>query len=174
MVGEIRDGETAEIAVQAALTGHLVLTTVHANNVFDVIGRFLHMGVDPYNLVSALNGIVAQRLLRLNCTHCAVAQVPDADALAESGLGGSVGYDFRAGTGCGHCRGTGFKGRRAIAELLVLDDELRELIVTRAPMRQLKEAARARGTRTLREAGLVLVASGETSLAELNRVTFVV
>jgi general secretion pathway protein E len=103
-----------------------------------------------------------------------VAQVPDADALAESGLGGSVGYDFRAGTGCGHCRGTGFKGRRAIAELLVLDDELRELIVTRAPMRQLKEAARARGTRTLREAGLVLVASGETSLAELNRVTFVV
>ena len=174
MVGEIRDGETAEIAVQAALTGHLVLTTVHANNVFDVIGRFLHMGVDPYNLVSALNGIVAQRLLRLNCTHCAVAQVPDAEALAESGLGGSVGYDFRAGTGCGHCRGTGFKGRRAIAELLVLDDELRELIVTRAPMRQLKEAARARGTRTLREAGLVLVASGETSLAELNRVTFVV
>jgi general secretion pathway protein E len=174
MVGEIRDGETAEIAVQAALTGHLVLTTVHANNVFDVIGRFLHMGVDPYNLVSALNGIVAQRLLRLNCTHCAVAQVPDADALAESGLGGSVGYDFRAGTGCGHCRGTGFKGRRAIAELLVLDDELRELIVSRAPMRQLKEAARARGTRTLREAGLVLVASGETSLAELNRVTFVV
>ncbi|HEY9191331.1 MAG TPA: GspE/PulE family protein [Methyloversatilis sp.] len=174
MVGEIRDGETAEIAVQAALTGHLVLTTVHANNVFDVIGRFLHMGVDPYNLVSALNGIVAQRLLRLNCTHCAVAQVPDAEALAESGLGGSVGYDFRAGTGCGHCRGTGFKGRRAIAELLVLDDELRELIVTRAPMRQLKDAARARGTRTLREAGLVLVASGETSLAELNRVTFVV
>lgn len=177
MVGEIRDGETAEIAVQAALTGHLVLTTVHANNVFDVIGRFLHMGVDPYNLVSALNGIVAQRLLRLNCRHCAVPQVPDAALLEESGLAGLIGaggYDFRAGTGCGHCRGTGYKGRRAIAELLVLDDELRELIVTRAPMRQLKEAARARGTRTLREAGLALVASGETSLAELNRVTFVV
>ncbi|EGK72905.1 General secretion pathway protein E [Methyloversatilis universalis FAM5] len=177
MVGEIRDGETAEIAVQAALTGHLVLTTVHANNVFDVIGRFLHMGVDPYNLVSALNGIVAQRLLRLNCRHCAVPQVPDAALLEESGLAGLIGaggYDFRAGTGCGHCRGTGYKGRRAIAELLVLDDELRELIVTRAPMRQLKEAARARGTRTLREAGLALVANGETSLAELNRVTFVV
>ena len=177
MVGEIRDGETAEIAVQAALTGHLVLTTVHANNVFDVIGRFLHMGVDPYNLVSALNGIVAQRLLRLNCRHCAVPQVPEAAQLEESGLAGLIGaggYDFRAGTGCGHCRGTGYKGRRAIAELLVLDDELRELIVTRAPMRQLKEAARARGTRTLREAGLALVASGETSLAELNRVTFVV
>ena len=177
MVGEIRDGETAEIAVQAALTGHLVLTTVHANNVFDVIGRFLHMGVDPYNLVSALNGIVAQRLLRLNCRHCAAPQVPEAAQLEESGLAGLIGaggYDFRAGTGCGHCRGTGYKGRRAIAELLVLDDELRELIVTRAPMRQLKEAARARGTRTLREAGLALVASGETSLAELNRVTFVV
>ena len=177
MVGEIRDGETAEIAVQAALTGHLVLTTVHANNVFDVIGRFLHMGVDPYNLVSALNGIVAQRLLRLNCRHCAAPQVPDGAQLEESGLAGLIGaggYDFRAGTGCGHCRGTGYKGRRAIAELLVLDDELRELIVTRAPMRQLKEAARARGTRTLREAGLALVASGETSLAELNRVTFVV
>lgn len=177
MVGEIRDGETAEIAVQAALTGHLVLTTVHANNVFDVIGRFLHMGVDPYNLVSALNGIVAQRLLRLNCRHCAAPQVPEAALLEESGLAGLIGaggYDFRAGTGCGHCRGTGYKGRRAIAELLVLDDELRELIVTRAPMRQLKEAARARGTRTLREAGLALVASGETSLAELNRVTFVV
>jgi general secretion pathway protein E len=174
MVGEIRDGETAEIAVQAALTGHLVLTTVHANNVFDVIGRFLHMGVDPYNLVSALNGIVAQRLLRLNCRHCAVSQTPDADMLADSGLDGVAGYDFRVGTGCGQCRGTGYKGRRAIAELLVLDDELRELIVTRAPMRQLKDAARARGTRTLREAGLALVASGETSLTELNRVTFVV
>ncbi len=174
MVGEIRDGETAEIAVQAALTGHLVLTTVHANNVFDVIGRFLHMGVDPYNLVSALNGIVAQRLLRLNCRHCAVPQEPDEAQLAESGLVGVPGFRFHAGTGCGHCRGTGYKGRRAIAELLVLDDELRELIVTRAPMRQLKEAARARGTRTLREAGLALVASGETSLAELNRVTFVV
>jgi general secretion pathway protein E len=174
MVGEIRDGETAEIAVQAALTGHLVLTTVHANNVFDVIGRFLHMGVDPYNLVSALNGIVAQRLLRLNCRHCLVAQQPDEALLAESGLSGAIGYRFHTGTGCGHCRGTGYKGRRAIAELLVLDDELRELIVTRAPMRQLKEAARARGTRTLREAGLALVASGETSLAELNRVTFVV
>jgi general secretion pathway protein E len=103
--------------------------------------------------------------------------VPEAAQLEESGLAGLIGaggYDFRAGTGCGHCRGTGYKGRRAIAELLVLDDELRELIVTRAPMRQLKEAARARGTRTLREAGLALVASGETSLAELNRVTFVV
>lgn len=173
MVGEIRDGETAEIAVQAALTGHLVLTTVHANNVFDVIGRFLHMGVDPYNLVSALNGIVAQRLVRLNCRHCVGPETPDAEVLAASGIAEAHAYRFSAGQGCGHCRGSGYRGRRAIAEMLVLDDELRELIVTRAPVRQLKEAARRRGTRTLREAGLALVASGETSLTELNRVTFV-
>jgi general secretion pathway protein E len=175
MVGEIRDGETAQIAIQAALTGHLVFTTVHANNVFDVIGRFAHMGVDPYSFVSALNGIVAQRLVRLNCTHCALEVRPDAALLETSGLDAAAvaGYGFRAGTGCGQCRGTGFRGRRAIAELLTLDDELRELITARAPVRAIKDAARRRGTRFLREAALALVARGETSLQEINRVTFV-
>jgi len=148
MVGEIRDPETAEIAVQSALTGHLVYTTVHANNAIDVLGRFQHMGVDSYNLVSALNGVLAQRLVRVFCTSC-------------------------KGKGCGACRGTGFRGRKAIGELLVLNDELRELIVARAPGRKLKEAARAAGTVSLREAAQALVDAGETTLEEINRVTFV-
>jgi len=148
MVGEIRDPETAEIAVQSALTGHLVYTTVHANNAIDVLGRFQHMGVDAYNLVSALNGVLAQRLIRVLCKAC-------------------------SGKGCGECRGTGFKGRRAIGELLVLNDELRELITARAPARKLKDAARAAGTIPLREAALALVEAGETTLEEINRVTFV-
>jgi general secretion pathway protein E len=148
MVGEIRDSETAEIAVQSALTGHLVYTTVHANNAIDVLGRFQHMGVDAYNLVSALNGVLAQRLVRVFCKEC-------------------------QSKGCGSCRGTGFKGRKAIGELLVLNDELRELIVARAPARKLKEAARAAGTLPLRDAAMKLVDAGETSLEEINRVTFV-
>jgi len=148
MVGEIRDPETAEIAVQSALTGHLVYTTVHANNAFDVLGRFMHMGVDPYNLVSALNAVLAQRLVRVFCTSC-------------------------KGRGCAQCRGSGFKGRKAIGELLVLNDELRELIIARAPARKLKEVARAAGTTPLREAAMRLVNNGETSLEEINRVTFV-
>ena len=148
MVGEIRDPETAEIAVQSALTGHLVYTTVHANNAIDVLGRFQHMGVDTYNLVSALNGVLAQRLIRVLCKPC-------------------------HGKGCADCRGTGFKGRKAIGELLVLNDELRELITARAPARKLKEAARAAGTVPLRDAALALVEAGETTLEEINRVTFV-
>jgi general secretion pathway protein E len=148
MVGEIRDPETAEIAVQSALTGHLVYTTVHANNAIDVLGRFQHMGVDTYNLVSALNGVLAQRLVRVFCSAC-------------------------RGKGCGACRGTGFKGRKAIGELLVLNDEMRELIVARAPVRKLKETARAAGTVPLREAAMALVSAGETTLEEINRVTFV-
>jgi general secretion pathway protein E len=148
MVGEIRDPETAEIAVQSALTGHLVYTTVHANNAIDVLGRFQHMGVDAYNLVSALNGVLAQRLVRVLCKSC-------------------------QGKGCGECRGTGYKGRKAIGELLVLNDELRELIVARAPVRKLKEAARAAGTVPLRDAAMALVQAGETTLEEINRVTFV-
>jgi len=148
MVGEIRDPETAEIAVQSALTGHLVYTTVHANNAIDVLGRFQHMGVDGYNLVSALNGVLAQRLVRTFCIGC-------------------------KGKGCSDCRGTGFKGRKAIGELLVLNDELRELIVARAPARKLKDAARAAGTIPLREAAMRLVEAGETTLEEINRVTFV-
>ena len=148
MVGEIRDPETAEIAVQSALTGHLVYTTVHANNAIDVLGRFQHMGVDNYNLVSALNGVLAQRLIRVFCRQC-------------------------RSKGCAECRGTGFKGRKAIGELLVLNDELRELIIARAPARKLKEAARAAGTVPLRDAALGLVDAGETTLEEINRVTFV-
>jgi general secretion pathway protein E len=148
MVGEIRDPETAEIAVQSALTGHLVYTTVHANNTFDVLGRFQHMGVDTYNFVSALNAVLAQRLVRTFCRAC-------------------------KGKGCAECRGTGFKGRKAIGELLVMNDELRELIVARAPARKLKEAAQAAGTIPLRDAALALVQSGESTLEEINRVTFV-
>jgi general secretion pathway protein E len=175
MVGEIRDPETAQIAVQSALTGHLVFTTVHANNVFDVIGRFVHMGVDPYSFVSAMNGILAQRLVRVTCTHCAVEERPDDALITESGLAGHEVEDFlfRAGRGCGHCRGTGFRGRRAIGEILCLNDEIRELIVARAPIRTIREAALKQGTRFLRESALELVRSGETTLQEINRVTFV-
>jgi len=147
MVGEIRDAETAEIAVQSALTGHLVYTTVHANNVYEVIGRFVHMGADIFNLASALNAVMAQRLLRILCTSC-------------------------RGGGCADCRGTGYRGRKAIAELMVLSDDIRELIVARAPVRKLKEAARAAGTRSLREAAMELVNRGETSMQEIDRVTF--
>ncbi len=170
MVGEIRDGETAQIAVQAALTGHLVLTTVHANNVFDVLGRFTHMGVDPYSLVAALNGIVAQRLVRVNCPDCVADETPTPELLTASGLADVTGFRFRAGQGCASCRGTGYKGRKAVAEVLLLDDELRELIVTREPVRRVKEAAYRKGTRILRDVGLDLVRRGETTLQELNRV----
>jgi len=170
MVGEIRDGETAQIAVQAALTGHLVLTTVHANNVFDVLGRFTHMGVDPYSLVAALNGVVAQRLVRINCLDCVEDDTPDEALLAISGISDVTGFHFRAGRGCAQCRGTGFKGRKAVAEVLILDDELREMIVTREPVRRIKEVACRKGTRLMREVGLDLVRDGETSLQELNRV----
>ena len=175
MVGEIRDADTAQIAVQSALTGHLVFTTVHANNVFDVIGRFIHMGVDPYSFVSALNGIVAQRLLRVNCTHCAVLVVPTTELMELSGLDKekTADFNFKQGSGCGHCRGTGYRGRRAVAEILLMTDVLRELIVARAPIGQIKEAAARGGTRNLREAALALVSHGETTLEEINRVTLV-
>ncbi|HZF38059.1 MAG TPA: ATPase, T2SS/T4P/T4SS family, partial [Blastocatellia bacterium] len=175
LVGEIRDPETAEIAVQAALTGHLVFTTVHANNVFDVIGRFTHMGVDPYSFVSAMNGIVAQRLLRLVCQHCATAYKPETALIAESGLPGVdfADFDFRVGKGCGHCRGTGYKGRKAIAEVLQMGDEMRELIISRVSARTLRENAAKAGTVFLRQAALQLVKRGETTLQEINRVTLV-
>jgi len=175
MVGEIRDPETANIAVQSALTGHLVFTTVHANNVFDVIGRFMHMNVDLYGFVSALNAILAQRLLRLICPHCGEDSKPDAALLKESGLteAQAASFRFRIGRGCRECRGSGYKGRKAIAELMILNDELRELITARAPVRQLKEAARASGTRFLRDAAFEAVKKGESTLEEINRVTFV-
>ncbi len=175
MVGEIRDPETANIAVQSALTGHLVFTTVHANNVFDVIGRFMHMNVDLYGFVSALNAILAQRLVRLICPHCSEDCRPDPALLKESGLSEEQArsFRFRLGRGCRECRGSGYKGRRAIAELLILNDEIRELITGRAPVRKLKEAAHASGTRFLREAAYEAVRRGETTLQEINRVTFV-
>ncbi|MGH8689652.1 MAG: GspE/PulE family protein [Burkholderiales bacterium] len=175
MVGEIRDPETANIAVQSALTGHLVFTTVHANNVFDVIGRFMHMNVDLYGFVSALNAILAQRLVRLVCAYCAAEHHPAREAIAESGLAGAdlSQWKFKAGKGCRECRGSGYRGRRAIAELLILNDEMRELITARAPIRTLKEAAAKNGTRFLREAALEAVRRGETTLQEINRVTFV-
>ncbi len=175
MVGEIRDAETAQIAIQSALTGHLVLTSVHANNVFDVMSRFMHMEIDPYSFVSALNGVLAQRLVRVNCRHCAEPYVLTDEELSDSGLSRAAvdGYQFVRGKGCGQCRGTGFSGRKAIAEILLLNDELRELITSRAPVKQIKEAARQNGTRLLREAALDLVAQGATTLEEINRVTFV-
>ena len=175
MVGEVRDPETAEIAVQAALTGHLVFTTVHANNVFDVISRFVHMGVDPYSFVSAVNGILAQRLVRLTCPHCSEEVMPSDDELDISGITKAElqGYRFMKGSGCGQCRGSGYKGRKAISELLLLNDEIREVIVAREPIRRLKEAACQGGTHFLREAALELVCRGETTLEEINRVTFV-
>ncbi len=174
MVGEIRDSETAQIAVQSALTGHLVFTTVHANNVFDVIGRFLNMGVDPYSFVSALNIVIAQRLLRTVCPQCAepVAVSPELAVLA--GVQPPTGARPVHGKGCGHCRGTGYKGRRAVAEMLCLDDELRELIAGRASIRQIKEYARGKGTRLLREAALDMAWRGETTVEEVNRVTAMV
>ncbi len=174
LVGEIRDPETAQIAVQSALTGHLVFTSVHANNVFDVIGRFMHMGVDPYSFVSALNGILAQRLVRINCPHCLEAAQPDDELLELSGLTREdiKHYKLQAGAGCGQCRGTGYRGRKAIAEVLIFNDEIRELVVARSAIRQIKEVAYATGMQSLRARALSLVANGETTLNEINRVTF--
>ena len=173
MVGEIRDRETAEIAVQSALTGHLVLSTVHANNALDVFGRFTHMGIDPYAFVSALNGIWAQRLVRTNCPHCSTRYEPDAHELAKARLtvDALAGFELRRGAGCGDCRGTGFRGRRSVAEILILNDEIRELIIEKRSIRTIKEAARRNGTRSLREAALALAMRGETTIAEITRVT---
>jgi general secretion pathway protein E len=171
MVGEIRDPETAQIAIQSALTGHLVFTTVHANNVFDVLGRFAHMQIDAYALVSALNGILAQRLVRIVCERCAEPTQPSHEVISQSGLPAGSDWRFRAGRGCAHCRGTGYRGRRAIGELLVLNDELREAIMARAPARRLKELALAGGSKLLRSAALELVQLGVTTLQEANRVT---
>ena len=173
MVGEIRDKETAEIAVQSALTGHLVLSTVHANSVYDVFGRFHHIGVDLYSFVSALNGVSAQRLVRLNCKHCSGPYTPDEAELTAAGLSKAdvEGFDFTRGRGCGDCRGTGYKGRKAVAEILVMNPELAEMVVERRSVRQLMEAAKRYGTRSLYEDALRLVARGETTLEEVRRVT---
>lgn len=171
MVGEIRDAETAQIAAQAALTGHLVLSTIHANNVFDVVGRFMHMGVDLYNMVSALNGVVAQRLMRKLCGHCAQPVAVNAQVLARAGLAVQGEPRLMRAVGCPQCRGTGYRGRKAITEIMLMDDTLRDLIVARAPLTQIKGHARGHGTRLLRESAWACVQRGESTLEELDRVT---
>src|SRR3989440_8470726 len=175
MVGEIRDQETAQIAINSALTGHLVFTTVHANNVVDVLGRFLNMGVEPYNFVSALNCILAQRLVRLICDSCRTAVHYPADVLEASGLDpqqwGQV--PLYEGQGCIECAGTGFRGRSAIHELLDLSDRIREMILAKKPTSEIRRAAREEGMRFLRESALDKVRLGMTTLKEINKVTFI-
>ncbi len=175
MVGEIRDQETAQIAIQSALTGHLVFTTVHANNVTDVIGRFINMGVEPYNFVSALNCILAQRLVRLICSSCKKPKKYTDQELTESGIDPATAskYQFAEGAGCLECSGTGFHGRSAICELLDLSDHIREMIVDRRPTSEIKRAAITEGMITLRESALAKVRAGVTTLREINKVTFV-
>jgi type II secretory ATPase GspE/PulE/Tfp pilus assembly ATPase PilB-like protein len=175
MVGEIRDEETAQIAVQSALTGHLVFTTVHANNVVDVIGRFLNMKVDLYNFVSALNCVLAQRLVRRLCPHCKDPVTYTRDQLLESGLlpNQTEGKIFYEGRGCLECNGTGFRGRMAIAELLDLSDRIRGLIIEKRPASEIKSAAKEEGMTFLRDSALEKVFAGDTTLREINKVTFV-
>ncbi len=175
MVGEIRDQETAQIAIQSALTGHLVFTTVHANNVTDVIGRFINMGVEPYNFVSALNCILAQRLVRVVCEHCKKMVKPTPEELKAAALDPAewAGFSVAQGAGCLECSGTGYHGRAAIAELLDLSDEIREMIINRRPTSEIKRVARAGGMTFLRDAGLAKVREGTTTLREINKVTFI-
>ncbi len=175
MVGEIRDQETAQIAIQSALTGHLVFTTVHANNVTDVIGRFINMGVEPYNFVSALNCIMAQRLVRVICPNCKKQRKYSPEELKEAGLDPAVWAEgvFSEGAGCLECSGTGYHGRTAICELLDLTDRIREMIIDRRPTSEIKRVAREEGMITLRESGLAKARAGITTLKEINKVTFV-
>jgi len=175
MVGEVRDAETAQIAVQSALTGHLVFTTVHANNTFDVIGRFLHMGVEPYNFVSALNCVMAQRLVRVLCGACKVETPATPQLLRESGLDSDLYAEqaFFDAPGCGECGYTGFRGRTAIAELLDMSDQVRQMILERRSAAELKQTAREEGMTFLRESALERVFTGVTTLREINKVTFV-
>ncbi|MBZ5570485.1 MAG: GspE/PulE family protein [Acidobacteriia bacterium] len=175
MVGEIRDTETAQIAIQSALTGHLVFTTVHANNVVDVIGRFLNMGVEPYNFVSALNCILAQRLVRLICETCRTQVHYEPETLEASGLDPQQWSQvpFYEGQGCIECAGTGFRGRTAIHELLDLSDRIREMILLKKPTSEIRRAAREEGMRFLRESALDKVRLGLTTLKEINKVTFI-
>ena len=175
MVGEIRDNETAQIAINSALTGHLVFTTVHANNVFDVLGRFLNMGVEAYQFVSALNCVLAQRLVRTICVHCKRPATVTRELLIESHLDPELEHThtFYEGVGCIECNGTGYKGRFAICELLDLTDRIRELILEKRPMSELKKAAREEGMRFLRESAVERVMEGQTTLREINKVTFV-
>jgi type II secretory ATPase GspE/PulE/Tfp pilus assembly ATPase PilB-like protein len=175
MVGEIRDNETAQIAINSALTGHLVFTTVHANNVLDVLGRFLNMGVEAYQFVSALNCVLAQRLVRNICTHCKRPTTVTRALLEESGLDPALehSHTFYEGIGCIECGGTGYKGRTAICELLDLSDHIREMILEKRPTSEIKKAAREEGMRFLRESAVERVMDGVTTLREINKVTFV-
>jgi len=175
MVGEIRDQETAQIAIQSALTGHLVFTTVHANNVTDVIGRFINMGVEPYNFVSALNCIMAQRLVRVICPNCKKPRKYSPEELKDLGLDPTVWANVTLveGAGCLECSGTGYHGRTAICELLNLTDHIREMIVDRRPTSEIKRVAREEGMITLRESGLAKIRAGITTVKEINKVTFV-
>ncbi len=175
MVGEIRDPETATIAIQSALTGHLVFTTVHANNVVDVIGRFVHMGVDNYSFVSSLNCILAQRLVRKICPECKQKVKMDHGTLLDSGLDPAIygAYEYFEGTGCFECNGTGYAGRTVISELLDLSDEIREMILDRRPAREIRSRAQQQGMETLRHSAVQKVLDGITSLREINKVTFI-
>jgi type IV pilus assembly protein PilB len=175
MVGEIRDPETAQIAIQSALTGHLVFTTVHANNVIDVLGRFLNMGVEPYQFISALNCVMAQRLIRRICDHCKTAVPVSREALIEAGMDPQLAetHRFYEGAGCIECGGTGFKGRTAICELMDLTDKIRDMILDRRPTSEIKRAARDEGMIFLRECAVGRVLDGSTTLREVNKVTFV-
>jgi type IV pilus assembly protein PilB len=174
MVGEIRDQETAQIAINSALTGHLVFTTVHANNVTDVIGRFINMGVEPYNFVSALNCILAQRLVRVICENCKKKVQYSAEVLKESGLDPDewMQVAFYEGPGCLECSGSGYRGRTAISELLDLSDRIREMIINRRPTSEIKKVAKEEGMTFLRDSGLGKIRAGVTTLREINKVTF--
>ncbi|HEY4843011.1 MAG TPA: GspE/PulE family protein [Terriglobales bacterium] len=174
MVGEIRDQETAQIAINSALTGHLVFTTVHANNVTDVIGRFINMGVEPYNFVSALNCILAQRLVRVICENCKKKVQYSAEVLKESGLDPAewMQVPFYEGPGCLECSGSGYRGRSAITELLDLSDRIREMIINRRPTSEIKRVAKEEGMTFLRDSGLTKIRAGVTTLREINKVTF--
>ncbi|HSK45987.1 MAG TPA: GspE/PulE family protein [Candidatus Binatia bacterium] len=175
MVGEIRDTETAQIAIQSALTGHLVFTTVHANNVVDVLGRFLNMGVEPYNFVSALNCVLAQRLVRMICTHCKTPVRYSDEELESFGLSPKEWRDvpFYDGPGCIECGGTGYHGRTAIHELLDLSDRIRELILEKRPSSEIRKAAHEEGMKFLRDSALARVKAGITTMKEINKVTFI-
>jgi type IV pilus assembly protein PilB len=175
LVGEIRDQETAQIAINSALTGHLVFTTVHANNVVDVLGRFLNMGVEAYNFVSALNCILAQRLVRMICEHCIHTVHYDDEFLLNSGLRPEEwrGFAFKEGRGCIECGGTGYRGRTAIHELLDLTDPIREMILEKKPSSEVRKLAAAEGMQFLRESALDRVRRGLTTMKEINKVTFI-
>ena len=174
MVGEIRDAETAQIAIQSSLTGHLVLTTVHANNVFDVIGRFASMGIDAYNFLAALNCVLAQRLVRMVCLACRIEVKLDKALAEESGLDFEEykAVPFYEGKGCQDCHGTGYRGRKCITEFLDLNDEIKEMILAERPLSEVRYRAVTGGMITLRQSALRKVLEGSTTLREINRVTF--